>query len=366
MVILLILPFGSISAQDQPLTATEKAQMLDTIKKIKTGVIKGRSGVNSSALSAYRAAATSGTSAYDFYLKCYKEINFTRKGAKESEYRDWRTKNKDYLSSREHSSARRLQLQFLILTIRAANLEEDERESLIPELITLMDNCISAYPYLGKSQRILSASATGSTFAEVYDLSSTLVGLKNWPRAPMDVSGIYESTIMPSYRTPDRVKELMQAWDKRISQEIKLVAAANSTEAEAGFTNKTLPKLKWLKYMDMLRAGKNREALTLMVALVRSNPDHEDIDSWLEEVEGYLSGKLDPGTFEDAEKERKASELAKQKSKASGDRAASNPSLENARKALEGLNRGGGRNGGRRGIPEDVDLDQIRDLFNRR
>ncbi|MFL2483812.1 MAG: hypothetical protein ACJ0KA_05695, partial [Verrucomicrobiales bacterium] len=193
LVMLLILPFGSISAQDQPLTATEKAQMLDTIKKIKTGVIKGRSGVNSSALSAYRAAATSGTSAYDFYLKCYKEINFTRKGAKESEYRDWRTKNKEYLSSREHSSARRLQLQFLILTIRAANLEEDERESLIPELITLMDNCISAYPYLGKSQRILSASATGSTFAEVYDLSSTLVGLKNWPRAPMDVSGIYES-----------------------------------------------------------------------------------------------------------------------------------------------------------------------------
>ena len=44
----------------------------------------------------------------------------------------------------------------------------------------------------------------------------------------------------------------------------------------------------------------------------------------------------------------------------------SNPTLENARKALEGLNRGGGRNGGRRGIPEDVDLDQIRDLFNRR
>ena len=148
------------------------------------------------------------------------------------------------------------------MTIRAANLEEDERESLIPELITLMDNCISAYPYLGKSQRILSASATGSTFAQVYDLSSTLVGLKNWPRAPMDVSGIYESTIMPSYRTPDRVKELMQAWDKRISQEIKLVAAANSTEAEAGFTNKTLPKLKSLKYMDMLRAGKNRDAVT--------------------------------------------------------------------------------------------------------
>ena len=41
-------------------------------------------------------------------------------------------------------------------------------------------------------------------------------------------------------------------------------------------------------------------------------------------------------------------------------------SVNDARKALEGLNLGGGRNGGRRGIPENVDIDQIRELFNRR
>lgn len=367
LVIILAVPFSSLMAQNQPLTPTEKKQMLDTIKKIKTGVIKGRSGVNSAALSAYRAAASSNTSAYDFYLKCYKEMNFTRKGAKESEYRDWKAKNKDYLSSREHSTARRLQLQFLILTIRAANLEEKERDSLIPELITLMDNCISAYPYIGKSKRILSSGATGSTFAQVYDLQSTLVGLKNWPRSPMDVSGIYESTIMPRYRTTETVKELMQAWDKRMSQEIKIVASENSSEAEANFKNKTLPKLKWFKYMDLLRAGQSREALTSMVALVRANPDHENIDEWLEDLEGYISGEVDPGTFEEAEKRRKAAEVAEKESKASNSsNALGNTNLDEARKALEGLNIGGGRNGGRGSIPEGVDLNQIRELFNRR
>ena len=63
------------------------------------------------------------------------------------------------------------------------------------------------------------------------------------PMSPVQISGIYESTIFPIYRKPERVKELTAAWDKRISQEIALVAAADSSEAEADFTNKTLPKL---------------------------------------------------------------------------------------------------------------------------
>jgi len=346
-------------AQDQPLTPTEKAQMLSTIKNIKGNVQKGRYGVHAAAISAFRAASASPISAYEFYLKCYKEINFTRKGAKESEYRDWKSKNKDNLSSREHSTARRLQLQFLVLTLRAAQIPEDKsKESLVPELTTLMDNCLSAYPYLGKSKRILHSGATGSTFAEVYELQSTLTALKNWPRAPMDISGIYESTIFPIYRTPERVKELTSAWDKRISQEITLVAANDSTEAEINFTNKTLPKLKWAKYLDLLRAGKKRVALTAMVSLVKSNPEHQDIDAWLEELEGYLSGEVEPSSFEDAAKEAEAVAARKKQS------AGANSNRNDAQKALEGLNLGGRR--GNREIPKDVDVDRIRELFNRR
>ena len=359
----LIFISSPLLAQDQPLTPTEKAQMLKTVKNIKGNVKKGRFGVHSSAISAFRAASSSPISAYEFYLKCYKEINFTRKGAKESEYRDWKSKNKDYLSSREHATARKLQLQFLVLTLRAAQIPEDKsKESLVPELTTLMDNCLSAYPYLGKSKRILSSGATGSTFAEVYDLQSTLGALRKWPRAPMDISGIYESTIFPIYRKPERVKELTAAWDKRISQEITLVAAADSSEAEADFTNKTLPKLKWAKYLDLLRAGKTRVALTAMVTLVKSNPEHQQIDAWLEELEGYLSGEVTPSSFEDAAKEAEA--LAARKKQNAGTNSPANSNANAAQKALEGLNLGGRR--GNREIPKDVDVDRIRELFNRR
>ena len=360
----LILSSSLLMGQDQPLTPTEKAQMLESVKGIKGNVKKGRFGVHNMAISAYRSAAASTTSAYEFYLKCYKELNFTRKGARESEYRDWKSKNKDYLSSREHSTARRLQLQFLVLTLRAAQIPEDKsKESLIPELTTLMDNCLSAYPYLSsKAKRILFAGATGSTFAEVYDLQSTLRALKNWPRAPMDISGIYESTILPIYRTPERVKELTAAWDKRISQEITLVAAADSTEAERDITMKTLPKLKSAKYLDLLRAGKTRVALTSMGSLVKSNPEHRQIDAWLEELEGYLSGEVTPSSFEDAAKEAEALAARKKQNGGAGSPAGAN--LEGAQKALETLTLGGGRGG--REIPRDIDVDRIRELFNRR
>ena len=178
----------------------------------------------------------------------------------------------------------------------------------------------------------------------------------------MDISGIYESTIFPVYRTPERVKELTAAWNKRISQEITLVAANDSTEAEIDFTNKTLPKLKWAKYLDLLRAGKKRVALTAMVTLVKSNPEHQDIDAWLEELEGYLSGEVEPSSFEDAAKEAEALAARKKQNGETNSPARSN--RNDAQNALDGLNLGGRR--GNREIPNDVDVGRIREVFNRR
>jgi len=116
--------------------------------------------------------------------------------------------------------------------------------------------------------------------------------------------------------------------------------------------------LKWAKYLDLLRAGKKRVALTAMVSLVKSNPEHQDIDAWLEELEGYLSGEVEPSSFEDAAKEAEAVAARKKQS------AGANSNRNDAQKALEGLNLGGRR--GNREIPKDVDVDRIRELFNRR
>lgn len=293
---------GGLKAQEQPLTPSETTRLLDTVTDLQGKVKEQRYGIHASSIQAFRAAASSTNSAYEFYLKCYKEINFTRKGARESEYLAWKKKNRDYLRSREHSEARRIQLQFLVLTLRAAQFTKKENYySIIPELTTLIDNALSAYPHLGSSRRILHADATGSTFGRVYDLQSTLRMNRNWGRSPMDIDGIYDRTILPLYRSKERVSELSAAWDKRIAQRISMVGALDKPDSERKFVRDTLPRMKWEKNMDLLRAGRRRTALTAMVAIVRSNVEHENIDEWLDQLEGYLSGEKDPGNFEDLE-----------------------------------------------------------------
>ena len=353
--IVLVTLAGGLRAQEQSLTPSEKNLLLDAVKDLKGKVKEQRYGIHASAIQTFRAAASSTTSAYDFYLKCYKEMNFTRKGARESEYLEWKKKNRDHLRSREHSEARRMQLQFLVLTLRAAQFTKKEQYyAIVPELTTLIDNALSAYPHLGSSRKILHSDAVGSTFGRVYDLSSTMKRNKNWARSPMDIDGIYDRTILPLYRSKEKISELSAAWDKRISQRITMVGSLGSSESESKFVRDTLPRMKWEKNMDLLRGGQRRTALTAMVAIVRSNAEHENIDQWIDKLEGYLSGEEDPGSFEDFESEEEV---------------AGEVNLPQSTSINSEPNIGGGRVPGNRrearGAIDNLDLNNLRKLLGR-
>ena len=310
---------SSLSAQSSSFSSNEKFKMLKDIDVIKQQVSKSRKDFTNAANSAFFTASSSTTSTYNFYLKCYKEINFTRKGVPESDYRDWKLKNRDYLSSKEHSIVRRLQLKFLLITLEAATISEKKYgEKIIPELIALMDNCLSIYSTLGEAKNELHSEATDSVFTKVYNIQPSLKRLVNWPRSPMDFSDIYEFTILPAFRNSGRIEELKAAWNKRISQEITLVLAIDNFEAERYFNINILPNLKWAKYLDMLRAGDERNALISMVNLISNNTRHPRIDRWLYEIEGYISGDISPNSFEDAAIEAEA--LAAQRKKNTDDK----------------------------------------------
>ena len=114
---------------------------------------------------------------------------------------------------------RRLQLKFLLITLKAATISEKEyEEKIIPELIALMDNCLSIYSTLGEAKNELHSEATDSVFTQVYNIQPSLKRLDNWARSPMDFSDIYEFIILPAFRDPERIEELKAAWDKRIAQ----------------------------------------------------------------------------------------------------------------------------------------------------
>ncbi len=296
---LLALWSAALPAQEQDLTPSETARMIEAIEAVKKRVGESRYGIHASSIQAFREAAESTTAAYDFYLKCYKEVHFERRGARESEYRDWKTKNVRYLRSKQHSEARRLQLKFLVITLRAARAkEEHEIVALVPELTALIDAALSVYPGLGRARSVLHEDAVGSVFGKVYDLGASLKDLPDWGRGPMDIDGIYEETVLPLYRSPEKAGQLAAAWDKRIAQSTRAVRALEDEEAEEKFVDDTLPRLRWEKYTDLLRAGRRRSALTGMVSLVQKNADHDEIDDWLDALGAYLRGEREPEPFD--------------------------------------------------------------------
>lgn len=278
------------------LTPTETIKLLEAIETLQEKVHGQRYGIHASSIQAFRSAAASTTAAYDFYMKCYREMRFERRDAREAEWRAWRDKNIKYLRSKEHSEARRLQLEYLVLTLQAAQFKKPEEEmpGMVPKLVSLIDACLARYEKLGSSRKILHENALGSIYAEVYDLPATLGRFKDWGKGPLDIDGIYEKVIFPLYRTPDKAGQLASFWDKRIVQETNRVAAVGSPEAEERFKETSLPRLRWSRGMDLLKLGKRREALTGLVALAQKNANHDDIDSWLEILSGVLSGEIDP------------------------------------------------------------------------
>lgn len=296
----LLCPSSSDAQED--LTPTETIQLLEAVEGLGDSVHEKRVGIHSISIAAFREGAVSSTAAYDFYLKCYKLVNFEAKEARESEWRDWKADNAKRLREKSHAESRRLQLAFLVLTLRAAQIQEPEdRYELGDDLLALADACIEHYGEADRYRRVLHEGAVGSIYGEAYKLGSTLRGFGDWPSAPLDLDGIYEQVVMPPYRSFETAGELAGIWDRRMNQEVRLVAALDEPDREAKFTEIDLPRLKWQKQLDLLKAGQRRQALKAMVGLIEKNLGHPNIDGWITQLKGYLSGDIELPSFDDEE-----------------------------------------------------------------
>ena len=290
---------GERALAEEELSPAETIALLAKIESLRKEIDESRFGEHATAIQAFRSASASPDAAYDFYVKCYKLVKFERRGARESEYREWRTKNAQWLRSKEHSEARRLQLEYLVITLRAAQADREEFEKLLPELSALVDVCVSRSGSLGRAADILRDEVNDCVFAEAYALEPTIKRLTNWGAAPLDLEGIYEKAILPVYRSEEKADDLAEAWDRRISQRMGLVAASDNEDAERRFSEYTLPLLRWNKNIDLLKAGQRRTAINAMVELIQKNVDHQDVDDWITALSSYLKGEEDLPAFDD-------------------------------------------------------------------
>lgn len=312
-------------------TDSESAKVLEEIEELKKLFYEGSGKNNERALSAIKNALASPKATYDFYMESRKKLEFEDVGKRESDWREWRDANEDKLKETEHLLARQMQLRYTALTIRASDSLGDEVpfKAVMPELATFLDAMTSSAEKLAPHAGVLRNSVMNSTFAKRMKLDMTVGSEFPWCRTPLNVSRIYDTTIMPFYRGQKNATSLALAWDKRISHEAKLATLEGlssvqdtvrryrrgssrdqerddrreeqrlTKKGQADFETERLPELKWGKMRDSLFFGADRNAsLRAMTALVKANLTHERARNWLEELSSLAtSASYDPAAY---------------------------------------------------------------------
>lgn len=300
---LLLAPLIAVSSvQAESLSAADREELLERLEKLRENADSKVSERFRLAITAYRSAAGSNTAALDFYVDCIEKVNFKDQRRKNSDFRDWKRREAEKLSAPGLRLALRLQLSWLILTLRAAS-EKIDRESLLPEVVQIMDAIVRDADKLKDHQQTLNQPVSSSVFARAYDLGN--IEVDNWPLAPGELGKIYDEILLPPLRNPRSIAALRSAWIMRIQQEMALqeartsgdnggskkigtVAALRSPAYEL-FLAEVVPELQWQMELDLFKNGDEQAAALRMLGHVEKHINHKSARKWTGEFSQLLT-----------------------------------------------------------------------------
>jgi len=255
------------------------------------------------AYNAYKSAVTSETAALELYLKCTELHNFEEEGKSGTDFREWKRKQKDKYSDPGFKTALRHQLNWLVLTIEASRVEDEDYSTLTPKALTSLKNIFNDAQKLKGHQKTLRQNAMSSIFAKAYNFQG--LKAKNWPNSPLAIDSIYDKLVFPQLRAEQNSTALRAAWKQKIFyQEKSLVEWAKIPETTriglkkdqvapeyTKFLIEKKPELVWEMEVDLFKAGDQSGAATRMLSIVSSNMSHNKAKKWAEELTDLVAPK---------------------------------------------------------------------------
>jgi hypothetical protein len=288
-------------ARAQSLSPADMEALLEKLEKMREDANAKVDARFRAAIAAYTNAVGSDEAAMGLHLNCVQKVDFQDQQKKESEFRDWKRKEADQLSAPGHGLALRLQLRWLILTLRAASPKAD-RDQLLPSVQEIVDIIARDADKLRHQQQILRQPVTSSAFARAYEITG--VDVENWPMSPANISDIYEKILLPPLRKPDRLEALRSAWVRRIQGEIAIEQASAGDDDSGGrkngggarpraddyerFMAETVPELQWQMEMDLFRNGDQQGSAMRMLGHLEKYMSHRSARKWSDELKSIL------------------------------------------------------------------------------
>lgn len=304
---------GLPSMQADELTPAQVESIKAQIKALRETLNGHLSQRNSSAGQVFAQASSDPRAAMALYLDCHKVVHYDREGRPESDFRAWRDGQEDRIKDDQFLESLTIQLRYLALSCQAA--ETQEIESVFGSLMTYVDS-LSRLEEMPTNA--ITSSVANSIFAERYNLDGLLSNNDNWESVPFNIGGIYDKTILP-YLREKQPEALMNAWDKRIEQQSRIVAMIEERKQEAlrgldreqerrargnqdrqggmmgeldqdDYIARTLPKLKWAKLKDHFRYVDEVMGAKAMLDYVQEHITHELGEEFFNEFSDLING----------------------------------------------------------------------------
>ncbi len=314
--------FARAQSEPTPLTSSQIEAIKKQLEQLRDAADNKHLSKNSSAEQVFRSAAGSDKAALELYLRCQKEINFTRLNKDDGDWREWRDANEEQHSFEPFLTALRLQLEYLALATRAA--QEEEVSSVFSALTSFMARlaALDAPPHPELNKDI------GQTiFAETYELDEALSrNEERWEGNPLNIGGVYDKTILP-YLRQKMPQNLPNAWNSRIQQEVAMAKLfikfedemeryRDRNDGEGGavrrqigqmanfvrgrakaahqFEKERLPQLRWNQAKDQFAFGSRALAAKAMLDIIQANIGHDNVKNWIGELEGLVGSGANP------------------------------------------------------------------------
>jgi hypothetical protein len=299
---LAVLAIFCCAAHGQALTEQERETLLKRLEALQSSAEERVDARFRAAIAAYTSAASSPSAASDLYLKCVEKVNFIDQKRKSQDFRDWKRRESDRLSSPGFSLALQLQLRWLILTLQAAS-DDADRAQLASAAQGIVNTMVEKSHTLADHQNLLGQAVTSTVFARTYEINH--VEVEKWPLAPGDIGAVYDEILLPPLRARRQPQALRAAWTQRIQQEMAMrekappeddsngrrigLASATRSPGYERFLSDELPQLQWEMEVDLYKHGDQRDAAVRMLAHIEKNITHKEATKWGEEFVELLT-----------------------------------------------------------------------------
>ena len=305
----------------QSLSPADREALIERLEKLRDSANARVDERFRLAISAYRNASASESSASELYLNCVEKVNFTDLRKKTADFREWKRKEAEKLAAPGLGLALRLQLSWLTLTLRAAS-EDPDHEALAAGAQDIIEAIARDADKLKQQRQLLTQPVTSTVFAKAYDIGE--VRLQKWAMAPLPLEAVYEQILLPPLRKPDGIQSLRAAWLRRIQQEMTIQEAWSAADANGNangngeqrkigtaaalrppqyelFLAETVPALQWRMEVDLFKAGDQQASALRMLAHLEKHIAHKSAREWSDQFRQLLTPPQEAAPLRPAE-----------------------------------------------------------------